>query len=288
VRKLSIVFILAVFLFCFCSEDSFNISYLDIVAPIDGGCGIEMVSLPGGAFLMGSNFRPVFWMIQNPKGSGEIPYYNPERPVHPVSLDDFSISMAEITQEQYSAVMESNPSFFSEYTNLPVERITWYEAATFCNKLSIMTGRDTCYNLTTFECDFKSNGFRLPTEAEWEYACRAGTKTEYFFGSDSAGLKNVGWYLDNSNGRTQQIRIKEPNPWGLYDMHGNVSEWCNDFEVSYHCNSEKNPTGPEEGHYRIIRGGSWFNGPDSSRSAFRMSTFPAFGFNNVGFRIVCR
>ncbi|MBN2288612.1 MAG: formylglycine-generating enzyme family protein, partial [Candidatus Glassbacteria bacterium] len=214
--------------------------------------------------------------------------WNYERPVHAVSLDAFKISTTEITQEQFKAVMGFNPSLFSGSPNLPVERVTWINAATFCNKLSLMTSLDTCYNLNTLECDFARSGYRLPTEAEWEYACRAGTASEYYIGSDTVSMKTMAWCLSNSESTTHPVGMKEPNAWGLYDMHGNVFEWCADYYAIYHCSSEDNPQGPAAGRYRTIRGGSWFSGPDSCRSAFRMSTYPFKGFSNVGFRVVHR
>jgi formylglycine-generating enzyme required for sulfatase activity len=217
------------------------------------GITLEMVGLPAGQFLMGS-----------PDSDPDATSY--EKPQHPVKINSFAIGKYPVTQAQYQAVMGTNPSHFKNNPQNPVERISWDDAQAFCQKLSQITGKT----------------YRLPTEAEWEYACRAGTTTRYYFGDDANQLGDYAWYSGNSQNTTHPVGQKKPNAWGLYDMSGNVWEWCED---NWH-NSYAWVTNNSNVH--IIRGGSWCSYPSGCRSAFR-------GFNSQvrqvrssgGFRVVC-
>lgn len=232
---------------------------------------LVMRSLPAGSFQMGSTDHIY------------------ERPIHTVNLDAFNIGAYEITQAQYRSVTGSNPSQFSGNDNRPVEQVSWYEAVTFCNKLSENQGFDPCYNLETWECDFSKNGFRLPTEAEWEYAARAGTISKFYLGESESDLARAGWYDKNSGVSTHPVGEKEANSWGLYDVHGNVWEWCNDKWASYSKDiSLNNPTGPEKGYQRAVRGGGYNSGTFDSRVTARMYQYPDRKFSYLGFRVVRR
>jgi len=203
--------------------------------------GMEFVLMPAGELLMGS-----------PRG--EPGREANERPQHEVRITRaFCIGAHEVTQEQYAAVMGRNPSKFPGARN-PVERVSWHDAVQFCARLSEKDGRT----------------YRLPTEAEWEYACRAGSTTAYSFGSDPPGLGDHAWHSGNSGEKPHEVGLKLPNAWGLYDMHGNVWEWCQDwYEDGYRSRAAEDPTGPTSGSYRCVRGGSWFDYPTPLRSAAR-------------------
>jgi formylglycine-generating enzyme required for sulfatase activity len=237
--------------------------------------GIKMVLLPAGDFLMGD--------------AGE---EADERPAHKVHLDPLCIDVYEVTQASYEGLMGRNPSK-SQGPDKPVERVSYYAAITYCNMRSHKEGLKECYDPETLACDFSANGYRLPTEAEWEYACRAGTKSPYSFGSDSAKLREHAWFKDNSNADTHPVGQKKPNAWGLYDMHGNVAEWCNDFygQAYYQGSPQENPRGPATGEERVLRGGSWRGTAESCRSSARSSEPPGFadvcfGYEAYGLRCV--
>lgn len=213
--------------------------------------GIEMVYLPGGEFTMGSG------------NAGE-------SPAHKVKLSPFYIDKHEVTQEMYKKLELSNPSHFKNEKN-PAEMVAWVNAAIYCNERSIEEGLTPCYDEKTWECNFKANGYRLPTEAEWEYAAKAGTDSKYFFGTDSKNLKNYAIYSKNSSGKPETAGSRKPNQFGLFDMYGNVAEWCNDFYAAdyYGKSPAENPAGPAEGKERVIRGGSWNDGEEFVNSTAR-------------------
>jgi formylglycine-generating enzyme required for sulfatase activity/tRNA A-37 threonylcarbamoyl transferase component Bud32 len=215
------------------------------------GLSLEMVWIPGGTFQMGSNDN------------------DDEKPVHPVELDGFWLGKYQVTQRQYEALMGTNPSHFKG-PNRPVEQVSWEDAMAFCRKLSQATGKS----------------YTLPTEAQWEYACRAGSSAKWCFGDDESQLGEYAWYEANSGSQTHDVGQKRPNAWGLYDMHGNVWEWCADWYGTYSAANAKNPTGPLTGQNRVIRGGAWFSEAYRSRSAYRCDGSPGGRYSLVGFRFV--
>jgi formylglycine-generating enzyme required for sulfatase activity len=191
-----------------------------------------------------------------------------------------------VVQAQFRKFEISDPSHFKD-PNQPLEQMNWTDAAKYCNERSLAEGLELCYDETTLECDFQANGYRLPTEAEWEYACRAGTSTRYGFGDDEAKLGEYAWFADNAGGKTHPVGEKKPNAWGLYDMYGNVWEWCADwYDGNYYEPSPAcDPTGPATGSHRILRGGSWSDGPFYCRSAYRSCLPPWFCVYCYGFRV---
>ncbi len=235
----------------------------------------EMVQLPGGRFMMGDK--------------DEV-----DAKPHEVVVSSFFVDKRLVTQEQYRKIMGANPSRWKGDRN-PVEQLRWSEAAEFCNKRSQMEGLQPCYDLKTRDCNFGANGYRLPTEAEWEYACRAGTTTTYFFGDTPLKLGEYAWFDKNSGGRPQPVGQKRSNPWGLYDICGNVWEWCNDFyKVDYYQEGpQQDPRGPKTGETKVVRGGAWRFSAESCRSGYRYNENPGsadacFGYDVYGFRCVRR
>jgi formylglycine-generating enzyme required for sulfatase activity len=241
--------------------------------PKPAGLKADMVLISGGRFLMGDK--------------EEI-----DAPPHEVVVSDYYIDKYLVSQEQYEKVVGDNPSRWKGAQN-PVEQVRWSDAVKYCNLRSQSQGLQPCYNLKTWKCNFEADGYRLPTEAEWEYACRAGTSTAYFFGDDPARLSQYAWFDKNSGGRPRAVGQKEPNGWGLYDMSGNVWEWCNDFyKVDYYKESAgKDPTGPSESQTRVVRGGAWRFGAEQCRAGYRYNENPGyadvcFGYDIYGFRCV--
>ncbi len=251
--------------------------------------GIEMVLLPGGEFVMGDD-----------EGEAD------EKPAHRVRLSPFYIDACEVTQAAYEGLMGKNPAKFTA-ADRPVERVSWLSAVQYCNMRSRREGFKPCYDPKTLACDFTADGYRLPTEAEWEYACRAGTASRWSFGNDPAKLASHAWFQKNAAKSTHPVRERRPNPWGLYDMHGNVAEWCNDFYQEGYApagagkdpaenaptGAEQDPRGPALGEERVMRGGSWKADEGSCRSSARASTSPSFadacfGSEAYGFRCVRR
>jgi formylglycine-generating enzyme required for sulfatase activity len=192
-----------------------------------------------------------------------------EGPLHEVTISrPFCMGVTEVTQAQYEAVMGTNPG---ASTAAPAENVSWGDAVEFCRKASEKTGKTV----------------RLPTEAEWEYACRAGSTTRFSFGDSDGTLGDYAWYGSNSGGKTHPVGQKKPNPWGLYDMHGNVWEWCQDLQGRYAAGAVTDPAGAGAGTYRVLRGGSWFSDPVFCRSAYRGSFYsPGLRGTHCGFRVV--
>ncbi|OGG04672.1 MAG: hypothetical protein A3F83_02710 [Candidatus Glassbacteria bacterium RIFCSPLOWO2_12_FULL_58_11] len=278
---------MALLLFSSCGNDQGNLFHVDIVDPLDEGSDISLIQVSGGSFLMGSALLPAYTIITSPDGTQYLSY-NPERPVHSVTVQGFKISTREITQEQYKAVMGVNPSKYSGMIDLPAEQVSWEQAASFCNKLSEISGLDRCYSLVNWECDFSRSGYRLPTEAEWEFACRAGIPGEYGSAASPEDLTRIAWFSANSGSSPHQAATLSANAAGLFDMQGNVWEWCNDRYGFYNCNSQTDPLGAANGQFRIARGGSWASTADDLRAAARKALDPKLGNYTVGFRIVRR
>ena len=216
----------------------------------------HMIKIGGGTFEMGC-------------GSWISDCSEDEKPVHTVIVSSFYMSATEVTQAQWISLMGTNPSYFKG-NNLPVENVSWNEVEQFIKKLNQQTG----------------GGYRLPTEAEWEYAARSGGVNEKYAGT-SSNLGDYAWYRDNSNSNTHPVAQKMPNGFGLYDMSGNVQEWCSDiYDKSYYKNSPaKDPRGAKSGASSILRGGSWFMNVAFCRLSNRNFNFPQSRYNDIGFRL---
>ena len=260
--------------------------------------GIEMVLIPAGTFTMGSPET-------EPNRQGD-------ETQHSVTLSGFYMGKYQVTQAQYQAVMGSGEDRTTEYygkgDNYPIYNVNWYDTIVFCNKLSIKEGLNPVYSIdgstnpadwgivpTSFDApnrtkwdaaviDKSRNGYRLPTEAEWEYACRAGTTTAYNTGDMISD--NTGWYNANSRSKTHEVGLKPANAWGLYDMHGNVREWCWDWYDYYSSSPSSNPIGPNTGSGRVGRGGYWYDNGQSLRSAARVDFSLIVRNSTVGIRLV--
>jgi formylglycine-generating enzyme required for sulfatase activity len=290
------------------------------VCTLVGGCGnnktnpvgpngtvhaFGMIQLAGGTFLMGSNCA--------------VPDAYLERPVHSVALSSFWMDTTEVTQNDYYSLMQVNPSRFANDPMRPVEGVTWYDAVLYCNARSKRDQKDTvysyqsktmdsiwCIGLDSVKTDFARNGYRLPTEAEWEFACKAGDTFDYYWGrsyplqmaADTAAMDSNSVWLHNATSTTALVATKKPNAWGLYDMSGNVCEWCNDnwdMSNNYTDSAATDPAGPETGWVRIIRGSSIndyysYGDPDYyQRSSIRRSDTPDDKYNHYhGLRCVRR
>jgi formylglycine-generating enzyme required for sulfatase activity len=237
--------------------------------------GVEMVLVPAGKFVM-----------------GDATGLKDEQPTHEVSLSAFFMDRFEVTQGHFAETVGYNPAK-RERPQDAVDQVRWTEAIDYCNGRSKREGLETCYDLSTGRCRFEADGYRLPTEAEWEYACRAGTTTRYFFGEDASGLGAFAWFEKNAPKDSRSVGAKKPNPWGLYDMAGSLLEWCNDpYDAGYYAASpSKDPVGPPGGKDRVLRGGCWRMGAQDCRSAVRFHDEPSnadscFGWDSYGFRCV--
>ncbi len=227
------------------------------------------VLVEAGTFRMGST-----------DGAGD------EKPVHSVTVSrPFLMSKYEVTQRQWRKVMGTSPSRFKG-DNLPVELISWYDAIEYCNALSRKEGLSPCYSESgeSIRCDFSANGYRLPTEAEWEYAARGGNRSRGYTYSGSNNAGGVGWSVNNSGGKTHEVGKKSPNELGIYDMSGNVWEWCWDRYGQYGSSSQSDPSGPSRGFSRVRRGGSWGSFAGGLRSANRYGT-PSVGSQGGSYRL---
>ncbi|MCY3020741.1 MAG: formylglycine-generating enzyme family protein [Planctomycetota bacterium] len=215
--------------------------------------------------------------------------FGDEKPAHQVTLTTpFYMGKHEVTQEQYAQVMGANPSQ-GKGPSLPVEMVSWDEAQESCKKVNLILSRDREGAVTAPLADARgSDGtVRLPTEAEWEFACRAGTTTTYYTGDAEGDLGRAAWYSVNSSFKTHPVGQKEPNAFGLYDMHGNVWEWCqDDWQEQYKPEAAVDPQGPAQGDGRVLRGGSWFHFPARCRSAARNRRSPDYRDDDIGFRVV--
>ena len=231
----------------------------------------NMVYVEGGTFWMGS----------------ERDYY--EKPVHEVTVSSFYMGKYEVTQEEYQAVMGSNPSMFKG-NNRPVEYVSWYDAVAYCNRLSKKEGFTPCYSASgnNITCNWNANGYRLPTEAEWEYAARGGINKDDYIYSGSNDIYEVAWWYENSWGMTHDVGTKKANSLGIYDMSGNVWEWCWDwFNDAYYSKSPRNnPTGATAGSGRVYRGGSWIFDYVVFPVSNRYYNVPNFRDDDLGFRVV--
>ena len=219
------------------------------------GVSFTMIVVEGGTFTMGS-----------PDSDSDAD--SDEKPAHQVTLSSYYIGETEVTQALWKAVMGSNPSYFTGDLQHPVERVKWNDCQTFISKLNELTGES----------------FRLPTEAEWEYAARGGNKSKGYKYSGSNTLGNA-WYDSNSSDETHAVKTKQPNELGIYDMSGNVWEWCSDWYGEYSSSAQTNPTGPSSGSRRVLRGGSWCSYAWYCRVAYRNSYSPGSGYYNYGLRL---
>jgi formylglycine-generating enzyme required for sulfatase activity len=234
---------------------------------ITNSIGMKLTLIPKGKFMMGSP--------KNEQGRYE------SEVEHDVDLTkDFFLGITEVTQAQYQKVMGLNPSYFQgdkvqgDSSNHPVEQVAWEDAVLFCERLSDLAEEKKAGRV-----------YRLPTESEWEYACRAGGKTAYNSGNSPSSLSDYAWFQENSDGQTHDVGKKRPNAWGLYDMHGSVWEWCSDWYGTYPKGSVSNPVGPKEGASHVGRSGSWDDAARVCRSAVRRWSFPSGRDSINGFRV---
>ena len=228
-----------------------------ITIPVKDGISIDMIRVEAGTFTMGATAE-----MKNPNDD--------EKPTHRVTLtNDYYIGKYEVTQALWQAVMGKKTSKFKWY-NLPVEQVSWDACQKFISKLNRITGKT----------------FRLPTEAEWEYAARGGNKSRGYQYSGSNNLSDVAWYGDNSGNKTHAVGTKQPNELGIYDMSGNVREWCQDWYGVYSSSSQVNPTGANSGSYRVFRGSSWLGSAWGCRSCFRSYNSPDYRGSDLGLRLV--
>lgn len=239
------------------SNSSSNTSGSTMVIPVKNGISIEMVKVKAGTFIMGGTKE-----IISPE--------NDEYPIHQVSLtQDYYIGKFEVTQDVWEAVMGCNISRFKG-NKLPVERISWFDCQEFIRQLNRMTGKN----------------FRLPTEAEWEYAARGGKKTHNYQYSGSNQLSKIAWFVDNSDFKTHPVGKKKANELGIFDMSGNVYEWCQDWYGSYTESSQTNPIGPSFGEKKVVRGGCCLYIDTKNTVSNRESYSPNDSFSGLGFRLV--
>ena len=233
---------------------------------ITNSIGMKLMLVPKGTFMMGSPESE-----QRREGN---------ETQHEVTISkDYYLGVYEVTQAEYQQVMNKNPSYFQgakirDSSRHPVEQVSWNDAVEFCKRLSELPEEKRAGRV-----------YRLPTEAEWEYACRAGSKTAYSFGESSKALDDYAWYDGGSNRQTHPVGEKKPNAWGLFDMHGNVWEWCSDWYGQYPKGVVSDPAGPKEGSARVQRGGGWVGLAAVCRSAHRDGFVPSVRDGDGGFRV---
>jgi formylglycine-generating enzyme required for sulfatase activity len=241
----------------------------------------EMARVEGGTFTMGSPENEM------EREDNEVQ--------HQVKVSSFSMSKYPVTQKEYQEVMGTNPSHFKK-DNLPVESVTWFDAIEYCNRRSQREGLTLAYTVNGTDVTWNKNakGYRLPTEAEWEYACRAGTTVPFSTGNnittDQANYNGGSPYRNNAEGEfreeTTPVGSFAPNAYGLYDMNGNVCEWCWDWYGDYAGEAQTDPAGAVSGDTRVIRGGSWLSAAQLLRSACRADVDPVDRYYDIGFRVV--
>ena len=286
--------------------------YLGVPVEITNSIGMKLVVIPPGEFEMGSTPEEIQWALaegrkKNPTAAVYFERVPIEAPRHPVKITKpFCLGMYHVTQAEYEKVMGVNPSAFTEKQmdgssfrpplpetevkhrltfrdevagkdtrRYPVETVDWDDAKEFCRRLSAMPAERAAKRV-----------YRLPTEAEWEYACRAGTTTRWYSGDDEAGLADVAWFNENSGPTTHPVGEKKPNAWGLYDMHGNVWQWCMDWFGKYEQSPPNDSAGPATGTTRVLRGGHWLFNPLFGRSAYRFSYTPTARYPYYSFRVI--
>jgi len=244
--------------------------------------GIQMVSIPAGQFMMGDD-----------RGNAD------EAPAHKVTLSAFLIDKVEVTHEMFAKVQLPDPSHWQDNPSKPVERVRWRDAKRYCNERSFLEGLTPCYNEKTpdWDCDYSATGYRLPTEAEWECACRARMDRPYDFGRPDK-LRQYAWFGENAEQKTHPVGQKRENGFGIFDLYGNVSEWCEDvYSPTFYRESPAadphGPASPGKDVKRVIRGGSWKSSPDQCRATFRQGertgdTDACFSTDYCGFRCVRR
>ena len=232
--------------------------YIETIQFNVNGVQFKMVRVEGGTFMMGATAE---------QGDDA---FDDEKPAHKVTLDDYYIAETQVTQALWQAVMGDNPSNWKG-DNLPVETISWNDCQEFIRKLNQLTGKKFC----------------LPTEAQWEFAARGGNLSKGYKYAGSDNPNEVAWFKDNSNSQTHPIKQKKPNELGLYDMSGNVWEWCNDWfdEDYYQSSPHHNPQGPTSGGSRVLRGGVWADVAEGSRVSFRSDLNPDFSVSFIGMRL---
>jgi len=271
----------------------------ELAIDLPGGVKMEFVLIPAGEFVMGSSDAERQVALAEEKDGWAKDRIPTEGPQHKVKISHpFYLGKYEVTQAQWQAVMGSNPSQFQGPMN-PVEKVSWDDVQQFVAKLNDLVGRVSNPSPKGGAKAGAGTGYKpvlhgetaykavLPTEAEWEYACRAGTTTAFCFGDNPAMLAQYGWFGGNAGGKTHPVGQAQPNAWGLYDMHGNVWEWCSDwYGGDYYAKSPPvDPTGPPTGSLRVLRGGSWNYPPRHCRAAFRHSGGPGHRGSHLGCRL---
>ncbi len=270
----------------------FMLSFVGLEAQTSKGIKSEpeMIPVKGGTYTIGCT-------------SEQRDCDSDESPAVEVTVKDFEIGKYEVTQALWEQVMGNNPSKF-QGANHPVESISWYDAIEFCNKLSELSGLEPAYKIDksvvdpnnhnsddklkwTVEFNKDANGYRLPLESEWEFAARGGSKAKksqsLYSGSDDIG--EVAWYYENSDKKSHEVGSKSPNALGIYDLSGNVWEWCWSWKENYNTGSISDPNGPKSGKYRVYRGGGWFSESKYSRVSARSAEFPQYKDNSLGLRL---
>ena len=250
---------------CFGNQANTNTTQGNLQIAVPGPNKTETIDLGGGVKMEFVLIRPGSFTMGADKGN-----QGDEKPAHKVTISKpFYLGKYEVTQEQWEKVMGSNPSNFKG-PKLPVEQVSWNDCQNFLAKLK--------KKVTGYE-------FRLPTEAQWEYACRAGSTGDYCFDDGETNVGEYGWHSNTSGGKTHPVGEKKPNAWGLYDMHGNVWEWCSDAYGPYSSEAVIDPKGANSGN-RVLRGGAWYINPRCLRSASRDNGMPDYRYNGIGLRCV--